>query len=162
MPASRYRKAAAAAALGSASVALLAPPAGATATSGVVFKEEIVLNNGQHISACAEAIIADIADNRGYAYAKQPGGCATAVNVPAGYLGVNVRGYINNNYCGQTNTLYNSNSTNFFGVGAQLCGNPSGNQSFRTQAVTYFYKGPSYQYNQGYKVYGTYSPYQTY
>lgn len=121
------------------------------------------MNNGANISACMEAVIADVADFRGYAYAKQPGGCTNAVNVPAGYLGVNVNGYINGNYCGQTGRFYNAVTSSYMSVGGAICGNPPGPQTFHTTAVSFFYKGPQgYPHNNGYKPYSHSSPHQTY
>lgn len=140
-------------------------PAYATATSGIQFKGNPVLANGQTVDGCAEAIIADVADFKAFNNSYAPVGayCSTSQSVPPGYLAVFVFGYRNGQYCGQTGIAYNSTYASSFGVGGFICSNPAGSQSFFSSASVGYYAGPSYPYNNGYAYYPpTVSPSQAY
>lgn len=141
-------------------------PASATASSGILFLGNPVLANGQIIDGCAEAIMADVADSKAFNYAYAPVGayCSSPQDVlPAGYLGVQVLGYRNGQFCGATALAYSPVPTSGFGIGALLCSNPSGLQSFYSRGYVQYYAGPSYPYENGYVTYpGFNSPSQSY
>lgn len=140
-------------------------PAYATATSGITFKGNPLLANGQTIDGCAEAVIADVVDFKSFIYSYAPVGayCSSRQSVPAGYLGTWLTSWKNGQYCGVSETVYNSVTASGWGVGGYFCSNPAGVQGFYTRANSLYYAGPSWPYNNGYALYpSTYSPSQSY
>ena len=102
----------------------------ATASSGFIFKGNV---NGK--ATCTEAIIADVADNKGWTYVFSAGACSTAQTVPSGHIGVRIRGWRNGGICANWGLYnYNSGTAHAIGVGGKLCSNPAGSQDFQTQA----------------------------
>ncbi len=117
---------------------VLSSAAFATADSGYIYELTTGPYGSTYVDNCVNAEIADVANNNAYVESDtNPNQCNTAYayTMPAGYLGANADGYINGTYCGSTGFYYNSSPTYLFGVGAQLCSNPSGSQTFYTVAT---------------------------
>lgn len=136
----------------------------ATASSGIVYGTSSTMNNGNYDDQCVESIIADVADYKAFGYTYEAVGnlCSTPRSEPAGYIGAMFNAYMNGSYCGQSSTAYSPYATSSWGIGGAICGNPSGTQSFYTSGYAYFYEGPSYPYNNGYRIHGVTSPSQNY
>lgn len=155
-----------AAVLGTATTALLAPPAGAAAaTSGMQLKEAgVYLNNGQQIDACMTSEVdtyGTSVDMTSRAFSKQPGtGCSSAATVPTGYLGAFVYGYKNGSFCGVAGPTYSYAAASSWVLNSRPCSWTS-RANYFTRAGSMFYKGPSWQQNNGYKLYVHDSPMQT-
>lgn len=117
---------------------VLSSAAFATAQSGFVYELTTGPYESTYADNCVNSEIADIANNNAYVESTtNPNQCNTAYayTMSSGYLGANADGYINGTYCGSTGYYYNSTATYLFGVGAQLCSNPSGSQTFYTVAT---------------------------
>jgi len=145
------------------SVALFAGSALAV-TSGVQYKARETLNNGSSVNACGESTVLSGGSMNSWAHSRTPSStsCATAKTVPGGYLGAMVFGYMNGSYCGSAGPSYSTVYASGFGIGGAFCGNPSGLQNFQSIGYSYWYRGPSYPYNQGYVIYFTQSPIGSY
>lgn len=120
----------------------------ATATSGYVYKLSVNVPSYGWTDGCIKSTIADVADNKAYTRtAVNFNKCGSPVqSLPSGYLGARADGYRDGAYCGTTDYYYNSSSTYVFGVGSHLCSNPSGTQTFYTQARGRLWNGSGYSY----------------
>jgi hypothetical protein len=111
----------------------------ATATSGRVYKSTIA---GTRI--CTEAVIADVADNKGYT-TTWSSTCSSTNSKPPGYLGVRIRGVRDGGFCSSwTGWAVNASTTWSMGLGGYLCTNPGGTQEFQTYAESKFWYSSGY------------------
>lgn len=104
-----------------------------TATSGRVNR-----GDNAHYEVCGEAtIVSPSMSNNAYTIAqdKNSGCWNDNYGVEPGWIGANAYGYRSGTYCGSTGWAYNnSDGAWMIGVGAVKCSNPSGLQTFYTQA----------------------------
>jgi hypothetical protein len=122
---------------------VLLATAALAATSGRVYRS----SPDSVYSACSRADIVATADNKAYTSSFTTlGACAGTYSAAAGWLGARAFGFRDGNYCGSTSWHYNSGSTWEFGVGAKLCSNPAGSQSFHTTADSRAWKPYSLSY----------------
>lgn len=132
-------------------VLLLAAPsmAFATASSGMLYMGQQYVPGVGTAYVCAQSTIADVADNRAWTRTAvaDGSGCTPGEPVDAGYLGVKANGYRSGGYC-DTTGWYFSNDDDYYqwAVGAVLCSNPGGSQTFRTSAESQVWYGSGYDY----------------
>lgn len=103
---------------------------------------------------CAKSGIVTTARNYGQILAYTNGGgahdCAGAVNtMPTGWLGVEVEGYRNGLFCGQSDTFTNSSDASNWQLWDNACSNPSGFQLFQTKSLIFPYDGEVYHTHVG-------------
>jgi hypothetical protein len=109
----------------------------ASASSGEIYFVTTGPYFGGNVDSCGIANINDTAYNEGWVLAhRSPGGCGgTAVQMPAGWLGVAAHAWRDGAYCGATATSYSTVTISYWATGSALCSNPAGSQSFSTLAV---------------------------
>ncbi len=113
----------------------------ATATSGRVYKGNVA---GTRV--CTEAVIADVADNKGYT-TTWSSTCSSTNSKPPGYLGVRIRGVRDGGLCSSwTGWAVNASTTWSMGIGGHLCTNPGGTQEFQTYAESKLWYSLGYIY----------------
>jgi hypothetical protein len=133
---------------------ILAAPASADAWSGVVYE----LTTGAYYpqwwaNNCLDAGVTNgthYNDGVNYTYVEDGTNCSGIPgNMPAGFLEVQVAGYRDGSYCGETGYYTNSSSTSSLGVySPALCSNPGGTHVYHTfvDALTESLINGSYQY----------------
>jgi hypothetical protein len=154
-----------AAALGVATTALLAPPAGAADSGPVLQATAVSLNNGQVINACMVVGVNPTSPGpvTGFstALAKQPNNaCNVATSVPGGYLGASVTVYRNGALCSSSGVLYMNPPGNKV-TNESICRTGYHRENFYARGKALFYKGPSVTTNAGYVVYQLTGPSMT-
>ena len=145
-------------------LALVPAIAAATAWSPLTYKFT-VWQGGRTVNLCTQAGIIDVAKNQSEAHARLDAGsnpCGTSTAVPAGYLAVSVAGYRNGAYCGDSGNYYSNGAYADWWVTWQACTNPSGSQTFYTDARGAIYNDGSGGGNVQYFWFHTISPSQNY
>lgn len=147
---------------------LLAQPASvaATAYSTVLYVFAWSPPGSTTTAMCEQSGMVDIARNYGQALAKVNSNCATSRTLPPGYIGVLVDGYIETSpgsgfyqLCGNSGWYLNNVATAGWQLWITLCNNPSGTQTFYSEALGEGYNGSGYSRGN---LYGVRSPFQNY
>jgi hypothetical protein len=128
---------------------LLAVPTGVSASAFSAWTYNFRLTPAGYslTNLCQKAGIVDVASNNGQVKAWVSAGfqCSgTSQALPSGWLGMNVKGYRDGLYCGQSGYVYTTSATSFMSHSAVLCSNPSGTQSFTTTVYGVMYDGGGY------------------
>lgn len=135
-----------------------------TAYSPLTYKFT-VWQGGRTVNLCTQAGIIDVAKNRSEAQSRRstgPNCSGSLTNVPSGYLAVSVAGYRNGAYCGDSGNYYSNQAYSRWWVTWQACSNPSGSQTFYTDARGAIYNDGSGGGAVGYIWKHTISPSQNY
>ena len=65
------------------------------------------------------------------------------VSLPAGFIGADLEGYRNGGFCGEAED-WNSTTVSWMPIGRRFCTNPSGTQTFKTNAGMDIWNGNGY------------------
>jgi hypothetical protein len=119
--------------------------ASATASSGMVYDSTLGYQTYLAAYPCREAVIADVADNKGYARTATSTTCGTGKVVSAGFLGVHISAFRDGSFCTFAEQT-SASATDTYGLGGHLCSDPAGLQAFYTYAYGLFWNGGGYNY----------------